>query len=133
MTAALIPFRSLVLVAASEGATMAAPGGATVPRVDGIGCAREWAVPAHRRRGAAGKNKTGYGKKSWTQPDSMRSQVLRLSTPNLITENEAHLRDELQLLAFVRDRQFELRSLMAHQHAAELVPINLSAIDDQPW
>ena len=22
---------------------------------------------------------------------------------------------------------------MAHQHAAELIPIDLSAIDDQPW
>ncbi len=45
--------------------------------------------------------------------------------------NEAHFRTGSQLFAFVSDGQLELRSLIAHQHAAELVPVDLSAIDDQ--
>jgi hypothetical protein len=36
-----------------------------------------------------------------------------------------------QLVAFVRDGQFELPPLKAHQHAAHFIPGDLSAIDNE--
>jgi hypothetical protein len=65
-----------VLVAASDGAKMAPPGGAKVPLLDGGECARRAAWPvrppagmpegrdSHRGRGAAGKNKLVTGKRA---------------------------------------------------------------------
>jgi hypothetical protein len=37
----------------------------------------------------------------------------------------------IQVQRDIRDCQLELCSLVAHQHAAKLVPVDLSAIDDQ--
>ena len=36
-----------------------------------------------------------------------------------------------QFFALVRDGQFELPAFEAHQHAAELVPVDLASVDDQ--
>ena len=48
-----------------------------------------------------------------------------------LAENQANFRASSELFAFVHDCQHELGSLVAHQHVAKFVPVDLSAIDDQ--
>lgn len=127
---------------------MAAPGGATLPLVDGSGCAR--GLPGRRGRldrpagmphavgyprftqagRARGKGKLVRGKGVLTLAGTRRGAEAR-GYRAASGEQSSSRPTGSQLFALVGDRQSELRSLVAHQHAAELVLVDLLAIDDQ--
>ena len=65
-------------------------------------------------------------------PTTRLSEVRRSADDRAdLAENQAHFRASSELFAFVHDCQLELGSLVAHQHVAKFVPVDLTAIDDQ--
>ena len=70
------------------------------------------------------------GETSWDAAwAGRRSRALRLSAEPRHGERSPRLNGS-QLFALIRQSQLELPSLVAHQHAAKLVPVDFSAVDD---